>query len=233
MNALLIDDDNLSRAVLRKLCDKLPDVRIIDEFSNAIDALKYLNTNKVDLIFLDIHMPNFSGFDFINTLKNPPNIIFTTSDKDFAIDAFQYECIVDYLLKPIQFDRLEKSIKKAKNKQVQIITEEEKVTEKKETLFVNVDKRLVKINIDDISIIEAKGDYVKIKTKENSYIVHSTLKKVLSKLPEKIFFRVHRSYVINITQIIDIEDNSVLINRDVIPVSRTNKGELLNRLNLL
>jgi DNA-binding LytR/AlgR family response regulator len=235
MKCLIIDDDVTARLIVNKLCSEIENLTIVEEFSNAIEAIKYLNSNTVDVIFLDIHMPTFSGFDFIKTLKNPPNIILTTSDRNFALDAFEYDCVVDYLVKPVRFDRFKKSIDKLStliNKGVinQVNTSTEPQVN---DLYVNIDRRLIKIDFSEINIIEAKGDYIKIKTESSNHIVHSTLKKIESKLPSDMFLKVHRSYVININKIIDIEDNSVLIKKDVIPVSRSNRGELMKRLNLL
>ncbi len=239
MKCLIIDDDATARLIVNKLCSNIDNIEVVEEFSNAIEAIKFLNSNTVDVIFLDIHMPSFSGFDFIKTLKDPPKIILTTSDRSFALDAFEYSCVVDYLVKPIELDRFRKSVGKLstfKNNElaIDIQSSTESSTESSvNDLYVNIDRRLIKINIPDIYLIEAKGDYIKIKTEGINHIVHSTLKKIESKLPSEMFLKVHRSYVINIHRIIDIEDNSVLIKKDVIPVSRSNRGELMKRLNLL
>ena len=234
MNCIIIDDDSAARLIVSKLCGEIPELNVVQEFSSAIEAIKYLNGNEVDVIFLDIHMPTFSGFDFMQTLKNPPKIILTTSDKNFALEAFEYPSVVDYLLKPIKLVRFEKAIKKLSSfvvKGEKSVSSE--ASDETKELYVNVDRRLVKINFSDINVIEAKGDYIRIKTDDKSHIVHSTLKKVEDKLPQELFLKVHRSYIINLSKIIDIEDNSVLIKQDIIPVSRSNKSELMKRLNLL
>lgn len=237
MNCIIIDDEATARAIIAQLCTNIPSLNILEDFPNAMQAIKYLNQNEVDLIFLDIHMPDFTGFDFIQTLKNPPKIILTTSDPQFAIEAFEYDCIVDYLVKPIALPRFEKAIQKAETT-VSMPSQNESSTEKIETssgndLYVNIDRRLIKIDIPSIYLVEAKGDYINVKTEDKNYTVHSTLKKIEEKLPNDLFLKVHRSYIINIQKIIDIEDNSVLIKKDVIPVSRSNRPELMKRLNLL
>lgn len=235
MICIVIDDDATARLIIKQLCSKSEKVSVIEEFSSAIEAIKYLNSNDVDLIFLDIHMPSFSGFDFIETLKSPPKIILTTSDKNFALQAFEYECVVDYLVKPIAKERFDKSLQKlAGLKQVRVSNEVINTSsEDSSFIYVSVDRRLIKINIPDIYFVEAKGDYISIKTGSKSYIVHSTLKKIEDKLPSSLFLRIHRSFVINVSEIVDIEDNSVLIQKSVIPISRSNKSELMRRLNLL
>ncbi|MDV7186826.1 LytTR family DNA-binding domain-containing protein [Lutibacter sp. TH_r2] len=233
MKSIIIDDEEMARAIIKQLSSNNNNVNLIDSFSNAIEAIKYLNQNEVDLIFLDIHMPTFTGFDLIQTLKNPPKVILTTSDKNFAIEAFEYECIVDYLVKPINQNRFDKAVNKAISF-TQITSEDTKKEEETvNELYVNIDRRLIKINFETIKLVEAKGDYIQIKTENKNYTVHSTLKKIEDKLPDDLFLKVHRSFIINTKKIIDIEDNSVLIGKDVIPVSRSNKPELMKRLNLL
>ena len=237
MNCIVIDDEAAARLIISQLCSNVPSLNVLEEFPNAMQAIKYLNQNEIDLIILDIHMPDFTGFDFIDTLKNPPKIILTTSDPKFAIQAFEYECIVDYLVKPVTQERFNKAILKAESKQAAPIETVSK-TEPEESssdnhLYVNIDRRLIKIDIPSIYLVEAKGDYIQVKTENKNYTVHSTLKKIADKLPDNLFLKVHRSYIINIKKIIDIEDNSVLIKKDVIPVSRSNRPELMKRLNLL
>lgn len=234
MKCIIIDDEAAARLIIEQLCSKVKDLEVVDQFPNAIQAMKYLNQNEVDLIFLDIHMPDFNGIDFVQSLKNPPNIILTTSDPKFAIEAFEYECIKDYLVKPISLERFEKAIQKAKSsKSVSKNKSDSNASDEENTLYINIDRRLIKIDMPSIYLIEAKGDYIHIKTEDKNYTVHSTLKKIEEKLPVSTFLKVHRSYVINLNKIVDIEDNSVLIKRDVIPVSRSNRPELMRRLNLL
>ncbi|WP_445382583.1 LytR/AlgR family response regulator transcription factor [Robiginitalea sp. IMCC43444] len=236
MNCIIIDDEAAARAVLKQLCSKMDNLHVIEEFDNAIEAIKFLNQQDIDLIFLDIHMPGFSGIDFVQTLKNPPNIVMTTSDTDFAIASYEYETIVDYLVKPILPERFEKCIQKVQNshltrpKKADLPDGENRVGE---DLYINIDRRLIKLKYNEILLIEAKGDYINIKTETEEYLVHTTLKKILAKLPEEQFLQIHRSYIINFTKIIDIEDNSVLIEKNVIPISRSNRPELMRRLNLL
>ena len=237
MNCILIDDEATSRLILNQLCSEIDNLTVVAEFENATQAIKYLNKNEVELILLDIHLPDFTGFEFIQTLKVLPIIVLTSSDKNFAIKAYEYACIADYLVKPILLPRFKKTIQKVNN----LISQKhegdflEKLVEKvSETeLYINVAKRLIKIDIPRIYLIEAKGDYVNLKTIDGNYIVHSSLQKIQNKLPATLFLRVHRSYLINITKIRSIEDNTVLINKDVIPISRSSRVELMNKINLL
>lgn len=240
MDCIIIDDEEMARAIMSQFVANFTSYNVLGEFSSAIDAIKFLNQNQVDVIFLDIHMPNFTGFDFIQTIKNPPHVILVTSDRNFAIEAFEYECIIDYLVKPITESRFLKAIHKLSLLKPQAVPAQIKSESKleidevaDENFYINIDRRLIKINFNSVNIIEAKGDYIHIKTEIKNYIVHSTLKKIEDKLPKDIFLKVHRSFIINTNKIVDIEDNSVLIAKDVVPVSRSNRTELLNRLNVL
>lgn len=235
MNCIIVDDELAARAIVQQLCSKMPELDVIEEFDNAIDAIKFLNQHTIDIVFLDIHMPGFTGVDFVKTLKDPPRIVLTTSDTNFAIEAYQYEAIVDYLVKPITLDRFEISIQKIKNAMA-LRPKANAVGDSPdsgEDLYINIDRRLIKLKFNEILFIEAKGDYIDIKTEKESYRVHTTLKKIKEKLPEKTFLQIHRSFIINFNKIIDIEDNSILIEKSVLPISRSNRPELMRRLNLL
>lgn len=237
MKCIIVDDEATARIIVEQLCSKIPNLEVVDSFSNAMDAMKFLNQQQVDVVFLDIHMPGFTGIDFVQTLKNPPKIVLTTSDTNFAIEAYEYEVIVDYLVKPITQERFEKAIvkvKKSLEKPISPSTTEVGISQNLgDELYINIDRRLIKIKFNEILFIEAKGDYIEIKTDKKVHRVHNTLKNIKDKLPEGIFLQIHRSFIINFTKIIDIEDNSVLIEKSVIPISRSNRPELMLRLNLL
>ena len=236
MNCIIIDDEAAARAIVAKLCSGFQELDVIQEFDNAIEAIKFLNQQEIDLIFLDIHMPGFTGIDLVQTLKNSPKIVLTTSDRDFAIASYEYEAIVDYLVKPITVERFAKCVDKIKNSlitQPKSKSDSSNEDEVGEDLYINIDRRLIKLKYKEILIIEAKGDYINVITEGDDYMVHTTLKKIKAKLPENLFLQIHRSYIINFSKIIDIEDNSVLIEKNVIPISRSNRPELMRRLNLL
>ena len=235
MKCIIIDDEVTARAVIEQLCQQIGGLDVVAQFDNAVAALKYTNKSKVDVIFLDIQMPSFTGFDFLDSLKTDTQVVLITSNPHFALESYNYACVEDYLLKPIHSQRFIKTIDKISRKLGRISMENstEAIEKDNDVLFINIDRRLVKIVIDEIYLIEANGDYVLIKTLNKNYSVHVTVKKLLEKLPTNKFVRVHRGYVINISKITDIEDNSVLIERDVIPISRSNRPELMRKLNLL
>ena len=238
MKCIIVDDEATARAIIAELCNGFSEFEVVDQFPNAVEALKFLSHNEVDVIFLDIHMPLLTGIDFIQTLKSPPRIVFTTSDKDFAIEAFEYEFIVDYLVKPVTPQRFEKTIGRLKKAMATVTADgadEPSNLEsiKEDDIYINIDRRLIKLKLGEILLVEAKGDYIEIKTIDQTYRVHSTMKKIKEKLPEALFMQIHRSFIINFTKIIDIQDNSVLIERSVIPISRSQRPKLMQRLNLL
>lgn len=235
MDCIVIDDEKTALEIIGGLCKANEDLKLLDVFSKPIDGIKFVNKNHVDLIFLDIHMPEFSGIDFLEALnKNNCKVILTTSDSNFALEAFEFDCVADYLLKPIQLERFEKAISKVKNQLNNHSTvNTDKLIDQEDHLFININKRLIKINLSSIYYIEAKGDYVSIVTKEKRYIVHTTLKSIQSKLPDDLFFKSHRSYVVNVNEIQEIEENTLVINKHLIPVSKSTKQELIKKLNLL
>ncbi len=236
MNSIIIDDEKMTREIIKSMSDKHPDVTVLEDFDSPVSAFGYLakNQSDIDFIFLDIHLPEFTGFEFLNTLTTPPPVILISNDPEKALKAFEYDDIVDYLLKPIEFNRFAKSITKMK-KHLSLSAAPAPTKEKNENnqLFVNVNKRLIKIDFDDIDFIKANGDYVDIYTEEKKYLVHSTMKNVENKLPSNLFFKVHRSYIINLSKIIDIEDNTSLIGKNVIPISQAKKSDLMEKLNRL
>ncbi|CAN0602167.1 unnamed protein product, partial [Ectocarpus sp. 12 AP-2014] len=167
MNCIIVDDEKMARAIVSKLCSSVPEINILKEFDNAIEAIKYINQNPVDVVFLDIQMPGFTGVDFVQTIRDTTKVVLVTSDTDFAIASYEYEAIVDYLVKPITTDRFQKSIKKVKGslKSQPVSAAHELDTESaNEDLYINIDRRLVKLNLKEIRFIEAKGDYIDITT---------------------------------------------------------------------
>lgn len=238
MTCIIIDDELSARAIVRKMCAHTGEIDVVAEFENAIDAIKFLNREPVDFVFLDIHMPGFTGFDFLETVRHPPRVIFTTSDAQFALESYEYPEVIDYLVKPIQTERFAKSIEKVRrhifsNPAAHPDLGAGRPQLSESGLYVNIDKRLIKIQIDTIQVIEAEGDYIKLKAGNEVIRVHTTLKSIYEKLPKGTFLQIHRSYVINLQHIVDIEDNSVLIGKSVIPIGRSRRPELMRRLNLL
>lgn len=231
MKCIIVDDDQISRQSLQKLCDQIGFIQIIASFSNPVEALQFVGANKVDLIFLDIHMPNLTGIDLVRSVQTLPQIIFTTSDEQFALEAFEY-AVTDYIIKPVALPRLLKAVQKAK-----LVYDSDTSSESNKPLsgsvFVKVNSKLVKLKLDDILWIEATGDYVNIKTITKAYTVLSTMKNIENRLPGNTFVKVHRSYIVNIHRIKDIDDSTLVIENKVIPISRSNRDSLMKKINLL
>ena len=240
IKCIIIDDEQMAREILGAMIANVENIELVATFPDAIEAMKFLNKNPVDLIFLDIHMPSFTGLDFVQTIKNPPQVIFVTTDENFAKDAFEYDCIVDYLVKPIQLDRFYRSLDRVFRKINSNLKNDSELTDHVFTqkkavseIYVNINSRLIKIDLDTICSIQSQGDYINIKTTETNYIVHTQLKKIKEKLPVAQFIQTHRSHIINMDKIIDIQDNIVLIAKEIIPISKQNKIILMKFLNLL
>ena len=237
MNCIIIDDEKMARSILKTLCNEIKLLTVIGEYSNAIEAIKFLNDNKVDLIFLDIHMPDFNGFDFVETLKYKTKVVLITSDDQLAIKAFKYLNIVDYLLKPLSLDSLEKSIEKIKMLDIGTITGSKTLEKKKnhvsDYIFVNINHRLIRLTINEINIIQSDKNYILITTDTETHKVNISLKKIQQRLPLKSFFRVHKSYIVNLNKIVDIEDRTIVIQKNVVPIGNKYWMNLKNRLNLI
>jgi DNA-binding LytR/AlgR family response regulator len=231
MKCLIVDDNKMARLALRQMVTQVQNLELIAECSTAMEAYNYLNSVPVDLLFLDIEMPEMSGIDLIKKLGNKrPLIIFTTAKKDYAAEAFDLN-VVDYLVKPINQPRLVQSIEKAR--EALESNKEEMKVEEQGFVFVKDNGVLKRISIDDILFLEAMGDYVKVHTAQKFHVVHATLKSIEEKLPTSKFVRVHRSYIVAINKIDFIQEGTITIGKTTIPVADTHKSNLNKRLNLL
>jgi len=216
---------------LKQLVSQVQTLELVAECTDAMEALQAFNSKQVDLLLLDIEMPDMSGLDLIKKLGNKrPLIIFTTAKKDYAVEAFELN-VVDYLVKPISLPRFTQAIEKAQEA-VESNREEVKV-EEQGFVFVKDNGVLKRISIDDILFLEAMGDYVKVHTAQKFHVVHATLKSIEEKLPLSKFVRVHRSYIVAINKIDYIQEGTISIGKTTIPVADTHKASLSKRLNLL
>lgn len=211
ISCLIIDDEPLAVNVIKNYIEEIDNVTIKKTFNNAVEALEYLKDHTADLIFLDINMPLLNGLDFIKNLETKPLIIVTTAYNEYAVKTYELE-VLDYLVKPIPFPRFIKAVNRAlKALDVNKTTDNSKLI-KRPFIFIKVDKKkMKKIYLDEILVIESLRDYLKITTQTNKYIIHSTLTKFTSLLPENIFIRIHRSLTIAIDKIETVEGNSVEI----------------------
>ena len=210
VNCLIIDDEPLAINVIKNHIKEIDNLNVIDTFNSAIDALSFMKSNTVDLLFLDINMPLLDGLDFIKSLDKKPMIIITTAYSEYAIKTYELE-VLDYLMKPISFPRFLKAVNRAFKELNSNLTSNIKVA-KRAHIFIKVDKKkMQKIYLDEILIIESLRDYLKITTISNKYIIHSTLSSFTEKLPSNNFIRIHRSFTIAIDKIEAVQGNSVEI----------------------
>ena len=210
VNCLIIDDEPLAINVIKNHIKEIDNLNVIDTFNSAIDALSFMKSNTVDLLFLDINMPLLDGLDFIKSLDKKPMIIITTAYSEYAIKTYELE-VLDYLMKPISFPRFLKAVNRAFKELNSNLTSNLKVA-KRAHIFIKVDKKkMQKIYLDEILIIESLRDYLKITTISNKYIIHSTLSSFTEKLPSNNFIRIHRSFTIAIDKIEAVQGNSVEI----------------------
>ena len=196
MRAIIIDDERLARAELKKLLQEFPEVEVVDEAANAEEGISKIETQRPDLIFLDIQMPDINGMQFYKGLTQKPPVIFTTAYKDFAAEGFNVDA-VDYLLKPFEYDRFLKACYKA-NEYLEFLSTQELQLN---SIFVKVNYEIMKINLKDIELIEALDDYIKIYIKPNPVLTLMTLKSIQEKLPARDFVRVHRSFIVPLAKI--------------------------------
>jgi DNA-binding LytR/AlgR family response regulator len=207
---LIVDDEPLAINVIKNYLQKVEDFELVDTFDNAIDGLNFLNNHNVDVVFLDINMPVLDGLDFIKSLENPPLIIITSAHNEFAIETYDLD-VLDYLIKPVEFPRFMKAINKV-NRRLGNNKDSQKNIKERPYLFLKVDKKkLKKIFLDEILIIEALKDYLKINTTSGKYIIHNTLSSFTKQLPSRSFIRIHRSYTVAIDKIDTVEGNSIVI----------------------
>ena len=227
-SCMIIDDEPLSRDVLRKYIGELPDLTLVAECHDAFEATAFLNTNQVDLLFLDINMPGLSGISFARSLTLSPLIIFTTAYPEYAVEGFELNAL-DYLVKPYSFERFFKAVNRAKERLLKLNSEGD--TTRK--IILKADKKIYSISFSEIKYIEGQGDYLKIHLVDKVLVVHQTLKSIMESLPEEEFMRIHKSYLVNLNHIEFIEGNQVKVGENQIPVSPPNREELLERFSSL
>ncbi|MCX6302061.1 MAG: LytTR family DNA-binding domain-containing protein [Bacteroidia bacterium] len=233
MNCIIVDDDKMSCKILEGYVSKSTSLNLIGTFNDSVDARNILTKRQdIDLIILDIQMPEMDGFDFIGSLENPPNIIIVSSAEQYAVKAFDFN-VVDYLLKPVSYGRFCKAI----DKSIRYFSRKEVTNTGDEEIFIKKGSSLVKLKLKDIIYIEALENYVTLTTNDDKFTIHFTMKAIENQLPSGIFIRVHRSYIINKSMIQTIKENSLdLIVGDSlksIPVGKSFRDTLLNDINVM
>lgn len=234
MRCIIIDDEPLAQEVLKTLIELNQNLSLVATCGNALEAYQVLQKEtNIDLLFLDIQMPQLTGIDFLKSLKNPPLTIFTTAYPQYAAESYDLN-VVDYLLKPISLDRFNAAVLKAKTQHDTInsanlekATAYSTPTPAEDFIFVKADKKLVKINFDDILFVEGLKDYVIIRTTQGRVITLQTMKSLEEKLPHDRFKRIHRSYIVAILKIDAIDGNSVELAKQILPIGKNYKDDIL------
>jgi two-component system LytT family response regulator len=232
MRCIVVDDSKMASKALVQLISQVDFLELKKEFNNPVDAFNYLKNEEVDLVFLDVEMPGMTGLELLKNLKDPPLVILVTSKKEYALDAFDLN-VADYITKPISLSRFMTGVYKAKeifeNKGNKLVVNENE----KGYIFVRTNSSLLKIKLNDISFVQALGDYVTIHHADKKSTVHSTLKAIEEKLPANRFFRSHRSYLLAIDHIDKIIENTAYIGQTAIPIGEQYKKDLVKKLNLI
>jgi DNA-binding LytR/AlgR family response regulator len=235
INVLIVDDEPLALDILENFVGRIPELHLVRRCENALEAQEALEEHEIDLMFLDIQMPQMTGIDFLKTLENPPLVVFTTAYSNYAVEGFELNAL-DYLLKPISFDRFEKAVQKAiANYDLHERAEhsdDAALPEEVDHIYVKSDKRLIRVKYTDMIYIEGLKDYVIIRMDSGRVITLQTMKSLEEKLPRNMFRRVHRSYIVSIDKIRAIEGNMIeVLEKGVIkkiPIGKNYKDELLD-----
>ncbi len=223
---IAVDDDPVSLGIIEVLVERTEMLQWVKGFEDPVAAANYLRNEQPDILFLDVEMPEMTGIELLQTLRTPLQVILTTSKKSYALEAFEYE-VTDYLLKPLQYPRFLKAVEKAVTR---MLKPEQPKTR---SLFVKEDHLLVSLPFEDIAWVEAYGDYVKIYTTGRMYTIYTTLKTVESRLPASEFLRVHRSFIVRLDRIENIDAGNLQIADKIIPVSNTYRPALMARIQTL
>lgn len=227
INTLVVDDNPMALHAIKHMVGQIDYLALVGECTNCIDAINFLNREKVDLILLDIEMPEMSGLDMIRQISNSPLVILTTAKSDYAVEAFEQK-VIDYLIKPVTLPRFIKSIERAR----ELFEGASLYSKPNDSFFVRHDGTWVKIVFDEILYIQALGDYATIYTTTAKYTIHATMKAIDEKLPPSKFQRVHRSYIVAVAQISQLNDNMVTIAGKQVPIAESYKPQLLEKLDL-
>ncbi len=226
---LIIDDEYIAHDIIKGYCDLLPNMQLIKNCYDGLQAFDYLNKNEVDLIFLDLNMPKLKGFDFLKTLKNPPKVIVTTAYKEFALEGYELN-ISDYLLKPFGFERFLKAINKAFSSpvpQLSVLSQGNTISKR---IFLRSNKKYTQVEIDTILFIEASGNYTKVITILETITIREKISTVLELLPKEDFLQVHKSFAVAPKHIKSIEGNRILITDHIIPIGKFFKTNVVKLL---
>ncbi len=225
MRCVVVDDDAVWRALLTHFVDQHEGLHLLAACKDAVEAANVLQRETVDLLFLDVEMPGMSGLELLRTMSERPQVVLVTGKEDYALEGFDLE-VTDYLLKPVSHAAFLKAVARAERRQGQGAAR--RVAEAH--VFVRHEGRLTRLDLTRVQHIEANGDYVQIHSSDGSMLVHTTMKALEASLPSSDFVRVHRSHIVRVDQIVDLDETTVVVGRSVVPLSAAGRAELLRRL---
>ena len=235
MNCIIVDDDKLSVKIIQEFVERTEELKLLGTFGTAVEALAILNSplsQPLDLIFLDIEMPQMSGIEFLDALNVVPQVIIYSSQEKYALESYEYD-VTDYLLKPVDYERFLKALARVEER----IDRKEAPVKESTEIFIKNNSSLVRLKYDDILWVEAMENYVVLNTYTDRYTIHFTMKALSEKLTADKFMRVHRSFIVNFTKVKSIEDNMLMIVSDkttkAIPVGKSYKDKLMNDINII
>lgn len=229
IKCIIIDDEHLAISVIENHLKNFDHIEIVETFDNPLKAYRILEQEKIDLIFLDINMPQMTGFAFLENLSHKPLIVITTAYREYAVKSFELN-VLDYLVKPIPFNRFLKTINKVYQQVYVANASADASLQQEPHIFIKANKKLLKINLNDILYIESLKDYIKVTTTLGDYVVHKSLTAITEELPQSNFIRIHRSYTISINKIIALEGNTVEISNRNIPIGRNYTKQVKERI---
>jgi DNA-binding LytR/AlgR family response regulator len=220
LKCVVVDDEPMAREILSSYIEKTPNLQLVKSCKDASEALMFMQENSADVFFLDINMPEITGVSLAKIIKNKAKIIFTTAYRDYAIEGFNLN-VIDYLLKPFSFERFMEAVAKVSIKEI---------TSSKDFIFVRADRKMIKVNFSSILYIESLSDYVKIYTKEQTIVTRENISTLSNTLPKILFLRIHRSFIISIQQITSYTNEFIELNDKALPISRSYKESVLQKL---
>ncbi len=237
MRTIIIDDDQLTRKILEEHIKKTTSLTLVGSYTTPIDAVHDIKANvkEFDLVFLDVEMPEMTGIEFLDTIDIKPSVIIVSGKKDYAVDAFEYD-VADFILKPITYSRFYKAVEKVENKR-KYNGSTKKVSEQSDQMFIKHNSVFTRLSYNDIVFVEALENYIVIITYDDKFTIHFTMKAILEKLPADRFKRIHRSFIVNVSKIREIEDNCVVLElqegKRSLPIGKSYKDGLMGEINLI
>ena len=229
VSCLIVDDEAIAREIIETHVAKIENVHVVASAGNAMEAFNHISNQQIDLVFLDINMPEISGISFAKSINKDIKVIFTTAYREYAVEGFELKA-VDYLLKPISFERLKKAVDTYFESYGNVTAIDTSRVEVLDFMFVRSDRKMIKIDYDAVMYIESYSDYLKIHLENNTIVTRETITAIEAKLPKQQFLRIHRSYIISIQHIQSFTNEHITINNQSLPISRTYKKSVLQFL---